>query len=280
MTDRDATAKRTTSADAFRGLSALRYPSDRLVLAAFFVSLICLDYLPAVAAGEPFPTIQLIAFFAIGSSLRRLGADSVLSRADYVLLALAGLALAHPWRHMAGLVLTLIGASFCWRRDARLAAIGQLSLGLACVDVWAPVVQAAVEEVLLPLETSLAFLILSRFGDFALIGNAISGPAGHTIVVEASCSVFLNVAATVLLWLSFLKIQRQAAGRRQWIVLLLGVAWVVLINTVRLDLCAWSFASYGFWHEGEGVTILEWSLLGGLLALFFFTAKNDERSLP
>jgi exosortase/archaeosortase family protein len=190
------------------------------------------------------------------------------------------LALAHPWRHMAGLVLTLIGVWFCWRRDARLAAVGQLSLGLACVDVWGPVVQAAIEEVLLPLETSLAFLILSRLGDFALIGNAISGSAGHTIVVEASCSAFLNIVATILLWLSFLKIHRQAAGRRQWIVLLLGVAWVVLVNTLRLDLCAWSSASYAFWHEGEGVAILEWSLLGGLLALFYFFAKDGERQLP
>ncbi len=279
MTDRDARAERTTSADAFRRLSALRYPTDRLVLSVFFVSLFCLDYLPAVAGSEPFPTIELIAFFAIGSSLRRLGADSVLSRADYVLLGLAGLALAHPWRHMGGLVLTLIGAWFCWSRDARLAAVGQLSLGLACIDMWGPVIQAAVEEFLLPLETSFAFLILSRLGDFALIGNAISGAGGHTIVVEASCSAFLNVVATILLWLSFLKIQGQPAGRRQWIVLFLGVSWVVLVNTVRLVLCAWSSASYALWHEGAGVTLLEWSLLGGLLALFYFGLKDKDRPL-
>ncbi len=277
MTDGDATAERSTSAYAFRALSTFRHPTDRLVLAAFFVSLFCLDYLPAIATGEPFPTIQLIAFFAIGSSLRRFGADQVLSRADYAALALAGLALAHPWRHMGGLILTLVGALFCWRRDARLAAVGQLSLGLACVDVWGPVVQAAIEEVLLPLETAIAFWILPRLGSFELIGNAISGAAGHTIVVEASCSAFLNIVATILLWLSFLKIQRQSAGRRQWIVLLLGVSWVVLVNTVRLDLCAWSSASYAFWHEGEGVTMLEWSLLGGLLALFYSGLGDEER---
>jgi len=277
MTDDAATAERTGTEVVSRALLAMRNPSDRLLLAAFFFSLLCLDYLPIVFGGQAFPTIELIAFFAIASTLRRLAGDAVLSTADYALLGLAGLALAHPWRHMGGLVLTLVGLSFCPRRDARLAAIGQLSLGLACVDVWGPVLQAGIEEFLLPFETSLAFLILSHLGDFALIGNAISGGSGHTIVVEASCSAFLNVVATTLLWLSFLKIQGQAARRRQWTVLLLGVTWVVLINTVRLNLCAWSMESYLFWHEGAGVTILEWLLLGGLLALFYFGLDDEER---
>ena len=90
--------------------------------------------------------------------------------------------------------------------------------------------------------------------------------------------MFLNVVATILLWLSFVKIQGQALGRRQWIVLLLGVGWVVLVNTVRLDFCAFSSASYAFWHEGKGVSILEWSLLGGLLALFYFGLGDEERT--
>lgn len=265
---------------AFRTLSALRAPSDRLVLTVFFFSLFCLDYLPILIEGQAFPTIPLVALYAIACMLRRLGADAVLSWPDYMLLALAGLALAHPWRHMGGLVLTLLGLWFCLRRDARLAAIGQLSLGLACVELWAPVVQSAIEEFLLPVETSFAFLTLSHLGEFELIGNAISGAGGHTIVVEASCSAFLNVVATALLWLSFLKIQGQAAGRRQWGVLLLGVSWVVLINTARLNLCAWSMESYMFWHEGAGVAILEWLLLGGLLALFYFGLDDEHRSRP
>ncbi|HTO78630.1 MAG TPA: hypothetical protein VMJ31_02515 [Methylocystis sp.] len=279
MTDSAARVEGEATGIVPRALSALRAPSDRLVLALFFLSLFCLDYLPNLFGALPFPTIELIAFFAVACALRRFGADAVLSGADYALLGLAGLALAHPWRHMGGLVLTLVGLWFCMRRDARLAAIGQLSLGLACVDVWGPVLQAGIEEFLLPLETSFAFLILSRLGDFALIGNAISGAGGHTIVVEASCSAFLNVVATSLLWLSFLKIQERAAGRRQWLVLLVGVTWVVLVNTVRLILCAWSMESYLFWHEGAGVIILEWLLLGGLLALFYFGLDDEERPL-
>jgi hypothetical protein len=277
MTDSAARVERTATGAFFWALSALRAPSDRLVLAVFFLSLLCLDYLPIPLGGQPFPTIALIAFFAIACVLRRLGADAVLSAADYMLLGLAGLALAHPWRHVGGLVLTLVGLWFCGRRDRRLAAIGQLSLGLACVELWGPVAQSAIEEFLLPLETSLAFLTLSHLGGFTLIGNAISGAVGHTIVVEASCSAFLNVVATTLLWLSFLKIGGQSARGRPWVVLLLGVTWVVLVNTVRLNLCAWSMESYLFWHEGAGVTILEWLLLGGLLALYYF-GLNPARS--
>jgi len=279
MTDRGATAERTPSGAASRALSALSNPSDRFVLAVFFVSLLCLDYAPSLATNQAFPTIELIAFFAIGSLLHRLDADRVLSRADYALLGLAGLALAHPWRHVGGLVLTLVGAWFCWKRDARLAAIGQLSLGLAFVELWGPVLQSAIEELLLPIETSFAFSTLSHLGDFTLIGNAISGAGGHTIVVEASCSAFLNVVATTLLWLSFLKIQRATLRARQWLVLLLGVTCVVLVNTVRLNLCAWSMESYLFWHEGAGVTILEWTLLGVLLALFYFGLEDEKRQL-
>jgi hypothetical protein len=279
MTDRGATAERTTTGAAFRALSALCNPTDRFVLAVFFIALFCLDYAPSFASSQAFPTIELIAFFAIGSSLRRLGADLVLSRVDYALLGLTGLALAHPWRHVGGLVLTLVGAWFCWKRDARLAAIGQLSLGLACLELWGPVLQSAIEEILLPIETSIAFSTLSHLGDFTLIGNAISGAGGHTIVVEASCSAFLNVVATTVLWLSFLKIQRATLHARQWVVLLLGVTWVALVNTVRLNLCAWSMESYLFWHEGAGVTILEWTLLGVLLALFYFGLDDEKRPL-
>ncbi len=276
MTESAARAEHAATGALFWALSALRAPSDRLVLSVFFLSLFCLDYLPTAFLGA-FPTIALVAFFAIGCTLRRLGADTVLSWADYTLLAFAGLALAHPWRHVGGLVLTLIGLWFCWRRDARLAAIGQLSLGLACLELWGHVAQSAIEEFLLPLETSLAFLSLSQLGDFTLMGNAISGAGGHTIVVEASCSAFLNVVATILLWLSFLKIGGRSARRHEWVVLLLGVTWVVLVNTVRLNLCAWSMESYMFWHEGAGVTILEWLLLGGLLILFYF-GVTPERS--
>lgn len=270
MSNSAARLERNATGIFFSALSVLRAPSDRLLLAAFFLSLFCLDYLPMPLGGQPFPTIALVAFFAIACTLRRLGADAVLTWADYALLALAGLALAHPWRHVGGLALSLVGLWFCRRRDSRLAAIGQLSLGLACLELWGPVAQSAIEEFLLPLETSLAFLTLSHLGDFTLIGNAISGAGGHTIVVEASCSAFLNVIATILLWLSFLKIGGQSARAREWVVLLLGVSWVVLVNTVRLNFCAWSMESYLFWHEGAGVTILEWLLLGGLLALFYF----------
>jgi hypothetical protein len=220
----------------------------------------------------------MLAFLAMATVLRAIGEDRLLKRWDYLALALAALLLAHPWRHFGDLALTGVGALFCARRDPRLAALGQLSLGLAFVGVWSVIAQAAVEETLLPAETFLAYRLLTCFDAFTLIGNALARPGGdHATIVEGACSAFPNVALSFLLWLSFLKAQALPFSARNWLVFVAGAAILVAINTVRLGLCAWDMETYNFWHESDGVTILAWIMMLSQLALYAFGLRGAQQ---
>jgi len=251
---------------------------------AFFFSVFCLDYLPRVfATPASFPTAEFIGFVAIAIVLKRLGTEPVLRRWDYLALFIASGAVIHPWRHMGALALTGLGLLFCLRRDRRLGSLGQLSLALACVDIWGQMALTAIEAQLLPIEAALAYVPLSFLDSFSLLGNTISHPDSEVrgVVVAGSCSAFSNMLATTLLWLSFMKIRELEFRSRSFAVLAAGLVMVILLNTLRLDLCAWSSDYFQYWHEGPGVGIFSWTMLVLALGIFYFgLAAADDRAAP
>jgi len=262
---------------------AVGNPPDRLLLAAFFLSVFCLDYLPRVlSAAVSFPTSEFIGFVAIAAVLRRLETEAVLRRWDYFALFVASGAVVHPWRHMGGLALTGIGVLFCFRRDRRLAALGQLSLALACIDIWGEMALTAIEPKILPIEAALAYVPLSFLDSFSLVGNVISHPDERRgLIVAGSCSAFQNMLAVALLWLSFMKIANLEFSRRSFGVLAGGLVMVVLLNTLRMSLCAWSPEYFQYWHEGPGARLLSLMMLALALAIFYFgLAGADDRAKP
>jgi exosortase/archaeosortase family protein len=255
---------------------AIGNPSDRLLLTALFLSIFCLDYLPrAFSTSGSFPVAEFIGFVAIAVVLRRFGAETLLMRWDFRAIAAASVAVIHPWRHMGGLALTGLGLLFCARRDNRLASLGQLSLALACVDIWGQMALAAIEAKLLPIETALAYLPLSYLDSFTLHGNTISHPDGHSVIVEGGCSAFSNLVIAALLWLSFMKIRNLQFRSRHFGVLAAGLLAIVIVNAVRIDLCAWSPDYFQFWHEGPGVGILSWIMLILSLVIFYLGLAGD-----
>jgi len=250
---------------------------------SFFFSLFCLDYLPRVfSTAASFPTSEFIGFVAIAIVLRRLEMERVLRRWDYFALFAASGAVIHPWRHMGGLALTGIGLLFCFRLDRRLAALGQLSLALACIDIWGEMALSAIEAKTLPIEAALAYVPLSYLDSFSLLGNVISHPDERRgLIVAGSCSAFQNMLAVALLWLSFMKIRNLEFSLRSFGVLAAGLVAVVLLNTLRMDLCAWSPDYFQYWHEGPGARLLSLTMLALALATFYFgLAGADDRARP
>ena len=143
----------------------IKEPSDRDVLAAFFATLFLQVYLwrtfidghSEVSLG----TAELIGFAAIASMLQRLNSDRILRSWDYVVIALGGVAIVHPWSRVGPLVLTVLGLLFIFRSDRRRASLGQLCLGLAWIGLWGPLVFRLIEPWFLPMETALGYLPLS-----------------------------------------------------------------------------------------------------------------------
>jgi hypothetical protein len=267
---------------------AIEQPTDRTVLAALFASLFFLNYVAHLfdlAAGERLifsssrtvSGAELIGFVAIAVVLKDLAADRVLRWWDFATIAGIAIFLIHPWRSNAALAVSLLGLMFIGRGDKRLKSLGQLCLGLAWIDLWGPVVMGLIGQWLLPIETELAHIPLWLFGSFSVVGNVIFGQNGHDILVLEPCSAFRNTINMAFIWLAMMKILRLDFHLWNFLILVLGLIVVVLINTARIGLMAFSFDQYVFWHLGPGLSIVKFTMLTIVLGLFYFGLRAKPR---
>jgi hypothetical protein len=282
MTRSYATRYKTTSR-LFVGklITALDQPSDRTLLALFFATVFYLAYgLPLFIGRDgseapPLRAAEVIGFVAVAVTIARIGSDRILRKADLIAIAIATIALTHPWHSMAVVMLTVIGIFFLSREDRRLASLGQLCIGLAWISLWGKVVLSFIEPWLLPIEAALGFAPLSLFGSFSLVGNAILGN-GHGVIVFTGCSAFANTITAVFIWLALVKIQGTEFQGWHFRGLAFSLAAIVLLNTVRLTLMAYSYDGYVFWHNGYGATIMSLAMLLVVLGFFYWGASHRE----
>jgi cytochrome c oxidase assembly factor CtaG len=131
--------------------AALTFLSDRVVLAAVFVVLFCLNYAPHLF--DAFTNIfavdndldhsrtvssaEILGFVAIAVVLRDLHADRVLRRGDFIAIAGITIASLYPSPAVCAIAMTCLGLLFVARSDKRIASLGQLSIGLVWIDYWA-----------------------------------------------------------------------------------------------------------------------------------------------
>ena len=267
---------------------AIEQPTDRTVLAALFASLFFLNYVAQLfdlAAGErlifsssrTISGAQLIGFVAIAVVLKDLAADRVLRWWDFATIAGIAILLIHPWRSNAALAVSVLGLMFIGRGDKRLKSLAQLCLGLAWIDLWGPLVMGLIGQWLLPIETELAHIPLSLFGSFSVVGNVILGENGHDIAILEPCSAFRNTINMAFIWLAMMKILRLDFHVWNFLILVLGLIVVVLINTARIGLMAFSFDQYVFWHLGPGLSIVKFTMLTIVLGLFYFGLRAKPR---
>src|SRR5262245_36340941 len=270
---------------------AIEQPDDRIVLAALFASLFFLSYLLQLfdlGAGERFifgtsrtvSGAEIVGFVAIAVVLKELGTDRVLRWWDFVAIASLSIFLIHPWRSTAALAISVLGLLFVGRSDKRLASLGQLCLGLAWIDFWGPLVMGLIEPWLLPIETAIAHLPLPMFGSFSLAGNVILGENGHDLAILEQCSAFRNTINMAFIWLALIKIMKLEFRARHFYVLALGLFVVVLINTARIDLMAYSLDQYIFWHVGPGLVIVKFTMLTVVLGIFYFGLRATPSRVP
>lgn len=135
-----------------------------------------------------------------------------------------------------------------------------------------------IEPWLLPIEAALGYVPLSLFGSFSLVGNAILGQ-GHGVVVFTGCSAFANTITAAFIWLSLVKIQGTEFQGWHFRGLAFSLAAIVLLNTVRLTLMAYSYDGYVFWHNGYGATFVSLAMLLIVLAFFYWGACRRESAV-
>jgi hypothetical protein len=257
---------------------------DRLVLTVLFVVLFFLNY--AANLVDAFANIsalendlahsrtitgaEILGFVAIAVVLKDLKTERLLRWWDF--LAIIGIALAslYPSSVSRAIAMTCLGLLFIPRSDKRIASLGQLCMGLVWIDFWGPLVLSSIKEWLLPIETAFAYLPLSFFGSFSLHGIIIANGNGFAIKIIEPCSAFHNTITTAFIWLSLIKIQRLEFQFKHFVILAIGLTFVVLLNTARIGIMAVSESEYLYWHMGPGLWIVKVVMLGTVLGLFYF----------
>jgi hypothetical protein len=252
---------------------------DRHVMMAFATCIACaviwqrivFDSSGTISFGQilnaPLGAGEALALFALFSLISRMGNDTLLSRADLLLIAAAGAAFTLPSLKAGSIAMTPVAVMLITRRDARLASIGQLLLALAFYQLYGRLIFDFVAPYVLWLETGAVTGLLSFFGDFSQNGADIVAPSGHTIFIEPPCSAFHNITVATLIWLSLIKIERLQIVLSDWWTLGAMIAATILLNTIRIALMAQSAPMLQYWHDGQGVVIVSIVTLASLLGI-------------
>jgi hypothetical protein len=270
---------------------AISHLSDRVVLIVVFVALFLLNYAGNVieavtnissvdndlAHSRTASGAQVLGFVAVAIVLADLKSDRVLRWWDYLAVFCITLVSVYPSPTLRAIAMTCVGLLFVVRADKRLASFGQLCIGLVWIDFWGSLALSLISSWLLPVETALAYLPLSFLGKFSLQGITISSGNDFTLMVGEPCSAFHNTIITTFIWLSLIKIQRLSFRLEYFKVLMIGLATIIALNTIRICLMSFSDNQYLFWHMGPGLWIVKIVMLTTVLVLFYFGLRPNNQ---
>src|SRR6516164_7750405 len=135
-------------------------------------------------------------------------------------------------------------------------------LGRSCVEFDQPMATTPGNSICIPPSHGFWFVFVGW-------GHNNHG-SGWDIEVAEGCSAFHNTITTAFVWLSLIKIQRLDFHFKYFVILAIGLAFVVLLNTARIGIMAVSQSEYDFWHWGPGQRIVKYVMLSAVLGLFYF----------
>lgn len=178
-----------------------------------------------------------------------------------------------PYRFATGILATATAGYFIYAAgaDRNLRAAGIVLLALSTQLVWGPIFFQLFMPELLSADGYLVGEILTSVRpDIAWRETTFTGPDGHAIVLVGGCSSFNNLSSALLAVVAITMLARTEWERRDAGVIAIVVVSMILLNTLRICLLAWSADSYAYWHNGPGVVVfgLGQSLLVLLLAWY------------
>jgi hypothetical protein len=270
------------SSDARAGVGAVALPRsrDRDVLLVFLLGLaiaICwrgpttesLSDLSAdfLKARSGVGAAELLAIAVLGSLALRFGDRERLTASDLLAIAATSVAFAFPLRLGASVPLTIVGVKLLFRRDPLASSFGQILLALAFYEWLGPAIFHLLSPWVLKFESIAVQAVLTPMGGFARDDLVISTRGDHGIMIEEGCSAFQNVSLASLIWISLVKLETLTMRTAHlWICAAMAAATIAL-NTLRLALMAQSPAMFDFWHNGDGVPIVSFTMLATMLLI-------------
>jgi hypothetical protein len=179
-----------------------------------------------------------------------------LTARDYLVIAAATLLFLVPIPQNLPFVGATLAGAYFWRfrRDAPdLVSFGQLWIAVSAHAAWGKLFFRIMSVPILHLET----LTIAEVGKAIGLGLTVAGaklaaPSGWSVYILDPCSCFHNLSLAVLVWLSLLKLGREAVATRAWVALLTGSFLIIALNASRILLMTLSEAQYQYWHYGLG----------------------------
>ena len=187
-----------------------------------------------------------------------------------------------PYRFATGLLATLTAAYFVMADggDRNLRAAGIVLLALSTQLVWGPILFQFFTPELLRADAALVGEILAPLRpDIVWNDTSFAASDGHRIALIGACSSFNNISTAVLACVAVTMLTRTEWVRRDLATVAIACAVMILVNTLRLCLLAWSVEFYAFWHDGSGVQILASAQTLAVLLIAWRGAAPRRRSV-
>jgi exosortase/archaeosortase family protein len=163
-----------------------------------------------------------------------------------------------PYRFATGLLASVTAGYFIYAAgaDRSIRAAGIVLLALSTQLVWGPIFFQLFTPELLRADGYLVGEILTSLRpDIVWRETTFTDPDGHTIALVGGCSSFNNLSTAVLACVAITMLTRTEWERRDIGVIAIVVIIMILLNTFRICLLAWNYASYAYWHNDPGAHI-------------------------
>jgi hypothetical protein len=186
-----------------------------------------------------------------------------------------------PYRFGTGLLATVTAFYFLTAGggDRNLKAAGGVLLALSTQLVWGPIVFQLFTPELLRADAALVGEVLASLRpDISWQGASFLAPGGHAIALIGGCSSFNNVSTAVLACVAVAMLIRTEWVGRDFATLLIACTMMILVNTLRLCLLAWSGPSHDYWHDGDGAQILGIAQTIAVLLIAWWGAAPRRRA--
>jgi Transmembrane exosortase (Exosortase_EpsH) len=186
-----------------------------------------------------------------------------------------------PYRFGIGLLTTMVALYLLMPNlgDRNLKAAGGVLLAVSMQLIWGPIFFQLFTPELLKLDAGLVGTLLKILRpDILRNDTTFFAPDGHAVSLIAGCSSFNNVSNAVLACAAI-----TMSRRTEWLrldiapIIIAGIA-MILSNSARICLFAWSANFHSFWHDGAGAQILAIAQTAVVVAIAWWGAARPRRA--
>ena len=139
---------------------------------------------------------------------------------------------------------------------------------LALNSFWAPLFFQFFTEQIIAVDSAALRLAYSALRPDIVADGALFKAAGNFgILIVGACSVFSSASVAVLATVALIQNKRAGFKWRDLAATVLVLLAMLFISTARLVIYGWSSESFRYWHNGDGVSIIEQTqilLMGGI----------------